>query len=41
MGNIDPTTVASFSDEWLRFDQSEMTDSELHKVFLEYFAVFS
>jgi SAM-dependent methyltransferase len=40
MGNIDPTTVASFSDEWLRFDQSEMTDSELHKVFLEYFAVF-
>ena len=40
MGNIDPQTVASFSDEWSRFDQSEMTDSELHEIFLKYFAIF-
>ena len=40
MGNIHPRTVASFSDEWSRFDQSTMTDVELHKVFLQYFAIF-
>ena len=40
MGNIDAKTVASFSDEWSRFDQSTMTDVELYKVFLEYFAIF-
>ena len=40
MGNIDAKTVASFSDEWSRFDQSTMTDVELYRVFLEYFAIF-
>ncbi len=40
MSNIDQETVESFGDEWLRFDQSGMTDSEARKVFDEYFAVF-
>jgi len=40
MGNVDSRTVASFSDEWSRFDQSDMSDSELQKLFLEYFAIF-
>jgi len=40
MSNIDPKTVASFGDEWSRFDQSGMTDHEAGKVFKEYFAVF-
>lgn len=40
MSNIDPRTVASFGDEWSRFDQSGMTDHEACKVFGEYFAVF-
>jgi SAM-dependent methyltransferase len=40
MGNLDPKTVDSFSDEWARFDQSKITDSELHDLFLQYFAVF-
>lgn len=39
-GNIDPQTVASFGDEWSRFDQSGMADSEARKVFDAYFAVF-
>jgi SAM-dependent methyltransferase len=40
MINLDPKTVASFGDEWSRFDQSGMADSEARKVFDEYFAVF-
>jgi SAM-dependent methyltransferase len=40
MANIDQKTVASFSDEWSRFDQSEVADSELRKLFLHYFQVF-
>lgn len=40
MSNIDPKTVASFGDEWSRFDQSGMTDAEARKVFEEYFSVF-
>jgi SAM-dependent methyltransferase len=40
MDNIDKKTVASFSDEWSHFDQSAMSDAELRKVFLQYFAVF-
>ncbi len=40
MANIDPKTVASFGDEWTRFDQSGMSDSEAQKVLGEYFAVF-
>lgn len=38
--NIDPKTVASFGDEWSRFDQSGMKADEAQKVFEEYFAVF-
>ncbi|WP_446007813.1 hypothetical protein [Candidatus Electrothrix sp.] len=40
MNNIDPKTVASFGDEWARFDQSGMTKDEARKVFGEYFAAF-
>lgn len=38
--NLDQKTVDSFGDEWLRFDQSGMTDEEAEKTFNEYFAVF-
>lgn len=40
MSNLDPRTVASFGDEWSRFDQSGMADSEAIKVFNEYFSIF-
>lgn len=40
MSNVDPKTVASFGDEWSRFDQSGMCEAEARKVFEEYFAVF-
>jgi SAM-dependent methyltransferase len=40
MKNIDEKTVASFGDEWSRFDQSGMSNDEARKVFNEYFAVF-
>jgi SAM-dependent methyltransferase len=38
--NSDPATVASFGDEWGRFDQSEVPESELKHYFDSYFAVF-
>ncbi|WP_295396398.1 bifunctional 2-polyprenyl-6-hydroxyphenol methylase/3-demethylubiquinol 3-O-methyltransferase UbiG [uncultured Thiodictyon sp.] len=40
MSNLDVKTVASFGDEWSRFDQSGMSDAEAEKVFDEYFLVF-
>jgi SAM-dependent methyltransferase len=40
MNNIDPKTIASFSDEWSRFDQQGMADGEALKVFQEYFSIF-
>lgn len=40
MKNIDPATVASFGDEWSRFDQQAMPEHEAKQVFEEYFAVF-
>jgi len=40
MKNLDSDTVESFGDEWLRFDQTGMSDAEAKKVFNEYFAVF-
>lgn len=40
MSNIDLRTVASFGDEWSRFDQSGMSDQEARKVFEEYFSIF-
>jgi SAM-dependent methyltransferase len=39
--NLDSRTVASFGDEWSRFDQRAMPEHEAHKVFEEYFAIFS
>lgn len=38
--NIDTATVSSFGDEWSRFDQTGMSDSEAKKIFEEYFSVF-
>jgi SAM-dependent methyltransferase len=40
MSNIDHKTVESFGDEWLRFDQSGMSEVEAKKVFEEYFRIF-
>lgn len=40
MSNIDRKTVASFGDEWSRFDQKALSDHEASKVFAEYFAIF-
>lgn len=38
--NIDPATVTSFGDEWVRFDQSAIEGVEAARIFDEYFAVF-
>jgi SAM-dependent methyltransferase len=40
MDNIDRATVASFGDEWERYDQSTLDEADLHKAFEGYFAVF-
>ena len=38
--NLDSKTVESFGDEWIRFDQTGMSEDEARKAFDEYFAVF-
>lgn len=38
--NLDPRTVASFGDEWQRFDQQGMAPEEAERVFGDYFAIF-
>jgi SAM-dependent methyltransferase len=38
--NIDTRTVSSFGDEWQRFDQSDLSDSESKKIFQDYFSIF-
>ncbi len=38
--NYDHETVKSFGDEWLRFDQSQLSNEELEKLFNNYFAIF-
>jgi SAM-dependent methyltransferase len=38
--NLDPHTVASFGDEWQRFDQQEIAPAESERVFDDYFAIF-
>ena len=38
--NLDPRTVASFGDEWHRFDQQGLSLSEAEKVFGDYFSIF-
>jgi len=40
MSNLDPRTVASFGDEWQRFDQQRMGSEEAERVFGDYFAIF-
>lgn len=39
--NVDKKVVDGFGDEWLRFDQSELTQDELTKMFDNYFNIFS
>jgi len=38
--NIDPKTVAGFGDEWVRFDQSELSEKEHRELFDNYFSIF-
>ncbi len=38
--NLDKNVVAGFGDEWSRFDQSELTENELEKMFDNYFNIF-
>jgi SAM-dependent methyltransferase len=38
--NLDPRTVASFGDEWNRFDQQEMGHEEAKRIFNDYFSIF-
>ncbi|HEV8014416.1 MAG TPA: class I SAM-dependent methyltransferase [Stellaceae bacterium] len=38
--NIDRATVRDFGAEWQRFDQSAVSDTEMARMFGEYFAVF-
>lgn len=38
--NVDETTIASFGDEWAHFDQSDLDDAELARIFGQYFWVF-
>lgn len=38
--NIDTEVVAGFGDEWSRFDQSELTEDELGRMFDNYFNIF-
>ena len=38
--NIDTEVVAGFGDEWSRFDQSDLTEDELGRMFDNYFNIF-
>lgn len=38
--NIDNEVVAGFGDEWSRFDQSDLTEDELCRMFENYFNIF-
>ncbi len=38
--NIDVATVASFGDEWSRYDQSKLSEDELARIFESYFRIF-
>ncbi len=38
--NVDARTVEGFGDEWSRFDQSSLPDSELNGIFEAYFYMF-
>lgn len=38
--NVDGRTVASFGDEWKRYDQSRLSKAELQRLFDSYFCIF-
>lgn len=38
--NVDKRTVDSFADEWSRYDQSELSEEELERMFESYFRIF-
>ena len=38
--NIDLKTVEGFGDEWVRFDQSKLSEAELLRRFKQYFSIF-
>jgi hypothetical protein len=38
--NLDSQVVEGFGDEWSRFDQSNLDEVELGRMFASYFAVF-
>jgi SAM-dependent methyltransferase len=38
--NLDEATVASFGDEWLRYDQTKVDEAELVRMFERYFHIF-
>ena len=40
MKNLDKDTVKSFSDQWVRYDQSGMSNDEAKKLFENYFSLF-
>lgn len=40
MKNLDKNTVKSFSDQWVRYDQSGMENKEALKIFKNYFSIF-
>ena len=40
MNNLDKKTVKSFSDQWVKYDQSGMNDREAKKIFKSYFSIF-
>ena len=40
MKNLDKDTVKSFSDQWVRYDQSGMDNNEAKKLFKNYFSIF-
>ena len=41
MKNLDKDTVKSFSDQWVRYDQSGMSNDEAKKLFENYFFFIS
>ena len=38
--NLDPDTVASFGDEWSRHSQADLSESELTRMYDNYFDIF-
>ena len=38
--NVDRNTVASFGDEWMRYDQTQLAASERMRIFEGYFSLF-